>query len=524
MTFADRYNTGLRSDGLFTTRRGLLVHGGYLIGGAILGAPRLFGQSPGPTVPATNVSPAMEKLSTYMGDAASHALPPGVSEQVKLHILDTFAAMISGSQLPPGRAAVEFAKAYGGEAVATVVASNLACGPIEAAMTNGVLAHSDETDDSHSPSQSHPGCAVVPAALASAERFSIGGLQFLRAVALGYDIGTRVGMTLGGVNYQTESHRDPHATSSGFGAAAAAGCAASLNAIQARALLDYAAQQSAGIAAWQRDTQHFEKAFVFAGMPARNGVTAALLVHAGWGGVGDIFSGTDNFFAAFGPDANLDRLVDKLGERFEITRTNIKKWCVGSPIQAPLDALDTLLKQRAFTADQVKSVVVRVATREATIVDNRNLPDICLQHLIAVMLVQRTISFKSAHDGSLMNDPSILRERAKVSLIGDEELERRLPAREATVHVTLQDGITFSQHVDAVRGTAENPMTRDEVAAKARDLMEPILGASRCATLVNTILQLESVKDVHELRPLFRVDSILHGQGSIQVQRSYSRE
>lgn len=496
----------LRSAKPSVTRRELLIGSGWMIGGAILGPQRLSGQSPGPTVHGPYISPMMETLSSYMADAAGRPLPLDVIEQAKLHVLDTFAAMISGSQLPPGRGAIEFAKEYDGDPVATVVSSNLVCSPFEAAMANGVLAHSDETDDSHSPSQSHPGCAVVPAALASAERFSIDGSQFLRAVTLGYDIGTRVGMTLGGVNYQTEIHRDPHATSSGFGAAAAAGCAASLSAIQVRALLDYAAQQSAGITAWQRDTQHFEKAFVFAGMPARNGVTAALLVQAGWRGVDDVFSGRGNFFAAYAPQADPGELIDKLGERYEITRTNIKKWCVGSPIQAPLDALDTLIKRHSFTADQVKSVVVRVATREATIVDNRSLPDICLQHLIAVMLVQRTVTFKAAHDASLMNDPLILRERAKVLLIGDDQLEKRLPAREATVMVTLQEGTTLSQHVDAVRGTAENPMTRDEVVAKARDLMEPVIGVSKSTALVNTILQLELVKNIRALRPLIRID------------------
>lgn len=484
------------------TRRGLLIRGSWLLGGAVVGRPWLLAREP--AAPTGDVSPVMEKLSSYMGEAAGRALPAEVTEQAKHHVLDTLAAMISGSQLAPGRAALEFAKAYGGERVATVAASDLVCGPFEAAMANGVLAHSDETDDSHSPSQSHPGCAVVPAALAAGERFSIGGLQYLRAVTLGYDIGSRVGMTLGGVNYQTESHRDPHATSAGFGAAAAAGCAATLNPRQVRTLLDYAAQQSAGIAAWQRDTQHFEKAFVFAGMPARNGVTAALLVHAGWSGVNDIFSGTDNFFAANAPQANLDGLIDKLGERYEVTRTNIKKWCVGSPIQAPLDALDILLKQHAFNADQVQSVTVSVATREATIVDNRDLPDICLQHLLAVMLVNKTVTFRSAHDVSLMKVPSILRERAKITLVGDEELEKRLPAREATVKVTLNDGRRLSQHIDAVRGTAENPMTRDEVVAKSRDLIEPILGAGKSAKLIETVLELERVRDIHELRPLIQ--------------------
>ena len=73
-------------------------------------------------------------------------------------ILDTLAAMISGAELPPGKFAIQFARAYGGEKISTVAASNVVCGPIEAALANGMLAHSDETDDTHPPSQSHPGC------------------------------------------------------------------------------------------------------------------------------------------------------------------------------------------------------------------------------------------------------------------------------------------------------------------------------------------------------------------------------
>ena len=219
----------------------------------------------------------MLRLSTYMSEARTRALPEEVVEQVKYHLLDTLASMVSGSDLPPGRAAIQFARSYGGEKIATVVGSNLLCGPIEAALANGVLAQADETDDSHAPSLSHPGCAVVPAALAAGERFAIGGAQFLRAVALGYDVGPRISMTLGGQNFMNETHRDTHSLAEGFGAAAAAGCAANLNAQQMRWLLDYAAQQSSGIAFWQRDTAHFEKAFVFGGMTARDGVTAALL-------------------------------------------------------------------------------------------------------------------------------------------------------------------------------------------------------------------------------------------------------
>ena len=95
------------------------------------------------------VSPVMATLSEYMAAASRRALPAEAVEKAKHHILDTFAAMISGSELPPGHAAISFARAQAGRPVATVVASNVVTGPIDAALANGVLAHSDETDDSH---------------------------------------------------------------------------------------------------------------------------------------------------------------------------------------------------------------------------------------------------------------------------------------------------------------------------------------------------------------------------------------
>src|SRR3989441_12239109 len=101
-------------------------------------------------------------------------------------------------------------------------------------MANGMLAHSDETDDTHPFSQSHPGASVVPAALAAGEQFGIDGTRFMRAVALGYDIGTRVTIALGSLSYMAETHRSTHAICGTFGSAAAAGCAANLTAKQMR--------------------------------------------------------------------------------------------------------------------------------------------------------------------------------------------------------------------------------------------------------------------------------------------------
>ena len=453
---------------------------------------------------ATPPSPVILKLGNYMAEAAGRALPEEVIEKTKHHILDTLAAMVSGTELPPGKVAQAMAKAHTGEKTATIVGTNILCGPIEAAMINGMLAHSDETDDSHAPSQSHPGCSIVPATLAASEQFGTDGTRMLRAVALGYDIGTRVTMTLGALDYQMTSHRSSHSIAGNFGSAAAAGCVAGLNPQHMRWILDYASQQASGIAAWQRDTDHIEKSLVFAGWPARNGVSAALLIQIGGTGVDDIMAGSDNFLMAFNPKSDPQGLIDKLGERYEVARTNIKKWTVGSPIQAPLDALEAMRKKHPFEADQVQKVVVRMATSDANTVNNREMPDISLQHMVSVMLLDKTASFAAAHDKPRMQDPAVLRQRAKVELKADVELDKLHPARVSIVEVTLADGTKLSERVEAVRGTAENPMTREEVITKARELTTPLLGTDKSAKLIQKILALDSVKDVRELRPLLQ--------------------
>ena len=465
--------------------------------GLALSPPRAFGQTAGAT-------PVMAALSAYMSAAATRALPPDVAEQAKHHLLDSLASMISGSELPPGQAAQRYIRAHGGKGAATIAGTLLTAAPGDAALANGMMAHADETDDSHNASRSHPGCSVVPAALAVGEELGIDGAHFLRAVTLGYDIGPRVVMAMGGAEFSYESSLATHSIAGNFGATAAATCAAGLDAGQTRWALDYAAQQSSGIVAWRRDTDHIEKAFVFAGMAARNGVTSALVVQTGWNGVDDIFSGADNFFLAYAPKAQPDQLVEKLGERYEIVQTDIKKWTVGSPIQAPLDAVEAIRNKRPFEADQVQRVTVRLAPSVAAVVDNRDMPDICLQHMVAVMLLDKTASFHAAHDKPRMRDPAALRQRAKVDLVREEDLAKLLPVRVAIVEIDLTDGTRLSERVSAVRGTPRNPMSRTEVIDKARDLTTPVLGREKSERLIETVYAIETVTDVRSLRPLLQ--------------------
>jgi 2-methylcitrate dehydratase PrpD len=336
-----------------------------------------------------------------------------------------------------------------------------------------------------------------------AERERRNGTALLRAVALGYDVGCRLTLSLDAHQFREDGH-STHSFGPMFGAAAAAGALAGLKESQIRYVLSYTAQQASGISCWMRDEEHIEKAFDFGGMPARNGVAAAAMVAHGFTAVEDVFAGERSFFVAYGRAPDPAVLVKGLGETYEIMHTNIKRWSVGSPIQAPLDALAELIQKNNLKADDVEDMVVRVAHQGANTVDNRSMPDICMQHLCAVMLLDGTVSFKSSHDVKRMRDREVLALRGRIELHGDDALTQAMPRRQGIVELRLRDGREIRHHTEAVRGTAENPMTRAEVDAKSYDLIAPVIGRSRARKLCDLIWRLEKVKDVRALRPLLR--------------------
>ncbi len=455
------------------------------------------------------VSPVMQTLTTYITTALKKPLPPEVLEKTKHHVLDTLAAMISGSKLLPGVTALAYVKTLGGTREATVAGSRFVTNVVNAAFANAMTAHSDETDDSHARSITHPGCSAVSAALAMAEREQSSGMTLLRAVALGYDITGRMGICLGGDEFSKTGHLT-HCFAPSFGVAAAGAALARLDARQVRHVLSYTAQQAGGLSCYARDVDHIEKSWDFGAMAARNGLSAVTMVASGCSGVDDVFSGERNFFFAFDKTKQMGRppqqeaLVHELGKTYEIMHTNIKRWTVGSPIQAPLDALYELIRNNTFTVDDIEKVTVRVYAYGARITDNRDMADICLQHMCAVMLTDKFVTFEAAHDHKRMRDRQILALRAKITLISDDELQKLFPDRHGIVDIELKDGRKLHHHTHAVRGSAHNPMTRVEVDEKCHSLMASVIGSKRARTLCDAIWKLDRVKDVRELRPLLQ--------------------
>lgn len=342
----------------------------------------------------------------------------------------------------------------------------------DAALVNGVFAHADESDDSHDESRTHPGASVVPAALAVAQERGVSRDDFLLSVARGYEACAAISM----LAWESSSdrrlaHSSPTSIGGTWGAAFAA---AHLLGVNKRGYTDvaaFAAQFSSGNGAWLRDRLHLEKAVVFGGMPAHNGVIVATLVKAGWVGVSDPLDMSPSLFTSLGLRAPQHRLSEVLGDDAVVCQTAVKKYCVGSPIQAAVEAAIELVS-RGTRASEIVAVEIELPAPLAKIVDQRQMHDVNVQYLVARSLATGDCSFGDLHfRGNRPNPPELERLLSVTTLIPSASMEVK---RQARVCVRLSGGTCIESYVFPVRGSRENPMTRTEVEEKAEQLLREV--------------------------------------------------
>ncbi len=446
-----------------------------------------------------------EQLSQYIVGERASRLPHEVLERTKIHILDTFGAMVSGSRLTPGKVAIDFVRAEGGRREASIVATEVQTSPMLAALANAMTAHADETDDAHFPTVTHPGSIVLPAALAVAERAHCSGRDVIVAVALGYDVMCRINK---GLDRGWMGKRGLHAGSlcGVFGAAAAAARLLSLSAQHVRYALALAGTQASGINTWRQDPHHIDKALCFSGAPARNGVGAALMAQAGFTATSTVFEGEENFFRAFSDEAHPEEVTGELGSRYEILDTSIKKYPAGQPMQATLEGYFRLVETQGLDPRQIQKIIVRLPDTQARTINDRHMPDVNCQYLLAVAMLDGRVDFQNSHDFERMHDPEVLRLKQRVELVADPELTKKFPAvRSAIVETVMVDGRRFDILVDRLPGAPYNPLSLQEVERKFYSLSAPVLGEERSRLALETTRQLENLPDIASLTAFFRI-------------------
>jgi 2-methylcitrate dehydratase PrpD len=478
-----------------------------IAGGALLAA-ALAAPSSGATL-AGSASPAasgdlvpavVPALAEFIANSYRASWPDDILEHGRLHILDTVAAIVVCRDLPAATLALNYVSAQGmTERGATILGTNMRAPVAEAAFAGAMAGHAAEIND-YSPSAFvQPGPSAVATAFALGEVRKASGRDILRAVIAGYEIGCRIPKTIGNKNLRRTGLAN-HGIGSLFCAGATAGSLIRLTEAQIPHLLSYCSQQASGSWQWLLDNDHVEKAFVFAGMGSRNGVHVALMVEAGFTGVRDNLDRPGGwldsaFLKETSSDFSRSYLTDALGVRFEIPLVGYKRYAAGGPTQASIQALLTLITKTERS--RVAHVLVEMPSGDVGAFANAEIPSLNIPYMCALILAHGKLDFDALQSRTTMlGDPQIRALMRRVSIIQDPSQDRIPRVESARVTITLNDGTRQQELVEAVAGFPTNPLSREDVEAKAHELISLKLGSARATRLVALLSHLDQLDSI----------------------------
>jgi 2-methylcitrate dehydratase PrpD len=444
------------------------------------------------------VTSTTDTVSRFVADAATAPFDDEIRELARRHVLDTLASIVACRDLEPAQVARRYALANSAHpSGAAILGTNDRVSLVDAVFSSAMAGHGAEINDFMPSVFVQPGPAVVSTALClSAVRGSTGD-ETLRAVITGYELAARVPRALGTRNLRRAGLAN-HGIGPVFGAAAAAATLARFSPDQVADTLSCCAQQASGSWQWLLDVAHVEKSLVFAGMGARNGLQAVLLVEAGYRGVPGSLDHPGGWWRAGpfdGGDADLAALTDGLDSPGALHDAAYKRYPVGGPTQPAVEALLGLVDD--LDPDDIVAVHIAMPGR-ADAFRGAAMPALNLRYLSALILIDRRLDFEAAQSLERMHhDAAVNARMATVDVVHDPAQETgagRDRAESARVAVTLRSGRRVERYVSHVRGFPTHPLDRGEVEDKARALMVPHLGPARVDEIVHACRELDRVE------------------------------
>lgn len=472
-----------------------------------VGGPAYFGRtSAGDVAMAQGEEGARTRtLSRFVAAFGSDRLPDDVRDRTTRLVLDGVGALLAAANpaYSTGRRIAAFVKEQGGAPQATVVGHGFRTGCAHAALANGTMGYACDFEPHHPEGILHPIAVVVPAALAIGERQGSSGRRFLDAVALGCEVEYRVSMALGPAEqYALGFH--PSAVCGTFGAAASAGYLLGLDPEAMERAFGLAACQASGLMAWESDPTENARPFQM-GMAARNGVTAALLAEAGFGGPAGVFDRGHTVFGAFSRAPSPERLVAGLGESWDgVMELAVKPHACVSFLHPALDALLDLVREHDLKPESVEEIRMRFARSGLHCIDDNPLKSHCAQYVLAVALARGGIAVPDLFEDRRLGAPEVAELSRRVRVIGDDgELEAKFPDFYATViEVDTKGGARYSRSNDVARGYPETPLSATELAAKFSALAGTMADAERVSALAEAVRGLDAAPDLARIAEL----------------------
>lgn len=417
-----------------------------------------------------------ERLAAALNRARAAGIDDATRAAAKRFVLDTLACAMAGTLTPPGRMLLAEGRRRG-PGPADVLALDGGRDDETAAQVNGGLAHIVEMDDLDRASVVHPGCVVVPAALAVAEATGASGTAFLDAVVVGYEAALRVGESVGRSHY-AQFHNT--ATCGPYGSAAAAAALLGLDDERTVWALGNAGSIAGGLWQFNRDgamTKHLH-----AGRAAANGVLAARLAADGFTGAREVLEGAQGLYAGTSTDASPERVtegLDRLGGAtpWRIHGVSVKPHASCRHTHPAVDAALALRRQlgdgvaAAARAVTVETYGAALAVTDAPDPRNPYQAKFSLQYTVAQALLHGRVGLTDFGPERL-DDPNLRAVMGRVGLCVDPEIDARYPAGwGARVRIGLADGQERTAQVDAPVGDPEAPVDEAAMRQKVANLL-----------------------------------------------------
>jgi len=445
-----------------------------------------------------------EQLAEFIAGFAARALPAEVLARTKSVVKDGTACLLAAANpaFSTGQRISDFARDQGGRPEASVVGQDFKTGVAMAALANGTMGYACDFEPHHPQAILHPIAVMVPTALAVAERTKASGLSLLGAVALGCEVEYRVSMSIGPVQmYDLGFH--PSAVAGCFGATAAAAWLLGLGAEAVVRALGLAACQASGMMAWESDPTENARPFQM-GMAARNGVTAALLAGAGFGGPTAVFDHGHTVFRAFSRGPRPEMLAADLGRKWDgVMELAIKPYSSVSFLHPALDALLDLVRQHDLKPADVQEIVLRFPRSGVHCVDRNPLKSHCAQYILPLAVARREIAVADLFEDRRLTDATVAELSQRTSVIADDELGRLFPNYYASiVQVRTRSGAMLEQRNDIARGYPESPLSERELDAKFWKLAGSVASGGRVDALWRCLDELPSADSVARLASL----------------------
>ena len=395
-----------------------------------------------------------------------------------------------------------FVRDQGGRPESSVVGQDFKTGVAMAALANGTMGYACDFEPHHPEAILHPIAVLLPTALAVSERSGANGRDLLAAVALGCEVEYRVSMAIGPVQmYDLGFH--PSAVAGCFGATAATAALLRLDAGAVIRALGLAGCQASGMMAWESDPTENARPFQM-GMAARNGVTAALLAGAEFGGPTAIFDHGHTVFHAFSRGARPQLLLAELGRKWDgVMELAIKPYSSVSFLHPALDALLELVRENDLQAKDVEEIILRFPRSGVHCVDRNPLKSHCAQYILPIAVARREITVADLFEDRRLTDATVAELARCTTVIADDELDKLFPDFYASIiQIRTRSGATLKRRNDIARGYPETPLSNEELEAKYRKLARSVASASRVDALSRCLDTLDDAASVEELAAL----------------------